>query len=341
MKKTVFVFSLLVFVAFAYSQTTINYDDLEYEVGGNYSMYDIPSPQGVIGLTGLTAGPHVFDFSTGSTLKTLIFDYVETSDGGHGGDFPLAEVAERKTDDSDQAWMYLKFTESAGRTNYGFHDAVGVPESPSVPFTPPIIDFPDNITYGTWFMGSTSFDVISGGFDMTIEYSFTGFADAWGTIILPDDAGTFDCIQVNYDEQYDYYWMGYLIQTSYLRSYYYLTKETGISTIITSLEDDSPVPNVFSVANTFARLFESSKLNVEPPIPVNLEISIVDDDAILVWEEGAMNREITYNVYSSVDPYLEFDPETWTLEEADISATTWTDETLTEDKKFYCVTAVN
>jgi len=341
MKKTIFVFCLLMLVVLAHAQTTITYDGLEYEVGGYYQMYNIPSPTGVIGLTGIIGGPHVFDFSTGPTLSTLTFDYVDTSDGGHGGDFPLAEVAERKTDGADQAWMYLKFTESVGRTNYGFYDAVGVPESPSVPFTPPIVDFPDNITYGTWFMGSTSFDVISGGYEMTVNYSFTGFADAWGTIILPDDAGTFDCIQINYDEQYDYYWMGVLIQTSYIRSYYYLTNEAGISTIITSLEDDSPIPNDFYVANTFARLYESSKLATEPPAPINVEITVTGNDAILNWEEGTENRDITYNIYSSIDPYLEFDPETWTTEVTEIVNTTWTDIAVTEARKFYRVTAAN
>ena len=343
MTKSIIIIVFLFIPLFCFSQvpTTINSEDLEYEVGGYYQMYDIPSPQGVFGLTGIMGGPHVFDFSTGPTIKTLTFDYVETSDGGHGGDFPLAEISERKTDSSDQAWMYLKFESAVGRTNYGFYDNVGLPESPSVPFTPPIVDFPDNITYGTWFMGSTSFDVISEGYEMTINYSFTGFADAWGTIILPDDAGTFECIQVNYDEEYIYTWMGYPIAESYIRSYYYLTKEAGLSTIITSLEDENPVPNDFYVANTFARLFESSKLAVEPQVPVNLEITITGNDAVLNWEEGTENRDITYNIYSSSDPYLEFDPETWTTEVTGIDNTTWTDETVTEVRKFYRVTAVN
>ncbi len=190
-------------------------------------------------------------------------------------------------------------------------------------------------------MGSTSFDVISGGYDMTINYSFTGFADAWGTIILPDDAGTFDCIQVNYDEEYIYTWMEIPIAYSYIRSYYYLTKEAGISTIITSLEEDNPVPNDFYVANTFARLFDSSKLAVEPPAPVNLEITISGNDVTLNWEQGTGNRDETYNVYSSLDPYLEFDPETWTMEATGIIETIWTDFAVTEEKKFYRVTAEN
>ena len=124
MSRFISFFLFLFIPVLCFSQTTINSEDLEYELGGYYQMYDIPSPQGVIGLTGIIGGPHVFDFSTGPTIKTLIFDYVETSDGGHGGDFPVSEIAERKTDDLDQAWMYLKFESGIGRTNYGFYDDV-------------------------------------------------------------------------------------------------------------------------------------------------------------------------------------------------------------------------
>jgi|GEM_PF-2898868 len=322
------------------SQTTIWTDGIEYEVDGYYMMYDIPSPQGVIGLTGITGGPHTFDFSTGPTIKTLLFDYVEPSDGGHGGDFPEATVAERKTEDSDLSWLYLSFEQNVGRTVYGFYDSIGLPESPSVPFSSPVVDFPDSITYGTWFTGSTTFEVTSVGVDMVVEYSFTGFADAYGTIVLPDEAGSYECIQVNYSEEYVYTWMGVPLQTSYLRSFFYLTRELGIAAIITSVESENPVPNDFSVAQSFTRLYESSKLSTTPPTPLNLEISRVGEDMILTWQPGINQRDLTYNVYSSQSPYLSFDSEVWILEATGLSTTTWTDEGVSEELKFYRVTAV-
>jgi len=321
------------------AQTTIWTHDIEYEIGGYYRMYDIPSPQGVIGLTGITGGPHTFDFSTGSTIDTLIFDYVETSDGGHGEDFADATIAEKKTEDSNLSWLYLSFEEDVGRTVYGFYDSVALPESPSVPFSSPVVDFPDSITYGTWFNGYTTFDVTSEDVDMTVDYSFTGFADAYGTIILPDDAGSYDCIQVNYSEQYVYTWMGIPLQTSYIRTFFYLTGEAGIAALITSQESENPVPNDFSVAQSFTRLYESSKLSIAPPAPVNLVITMVGSDMVLTWQPGTNQRDITYTVYSSTNPYESFESGVWTIEATGVSTTTWTDVGISEELKFYRVTS--
>lgn len=334
--------ALLIFIIsnLVYSQTTIRTEDIEYDLGGYYRMYDIPSPQGVIGLTGITGGPHTFDFSTGPTITTLLFDYVETSDGGHGGDFPEATIAERKTENSDHSWLYLSFEQDVGRTVYGFYDSIGLPESPSVPFSSAIIDFPDSITYGTWFTGSTTFDVTSAGVDMVVEYSFTGFADAYGTVILPDDAGSHECIQVNYSEQYVYTWMGIPLQTSHIRTFFYLADGTGIVAFITSVESENTVPNDFSVAQSFARMYESSKLPSTPPAPVNLEITMAAGDVVLTWQPGTNQRDMTYNVYSSHNPHESFESGTWTIEATGLTTNTWTDEGVSEELKFYRVTSV-
>ena len=245
-----------------FSQPTITIEDLQYEIGGYYKMYNIPSPQGVIGLTGNQGGPHIFDFSEGVTSDSLIIDYVDVNDGGHGGDFTNATIAERITNENGFAWMYLDFLAGTGRKNFGFYDEIGVPDSPSVPFSPPIIDFPDNLSYQSYFSGTTNFDVFMSGLDINIEYEFSGFADAYGTVILPNGLGEHECIQINYEEQYTYYWMGTPIQYSYLRSYYYLAEDLGIVAIITSLEEENPVPNGFNIANTFARMYDSSKITV-------------------------------------------------------------------------------
>jgi hypothetical protein len=250
-------------------------------------------------------------------------------------------LAERKTEGTDNAWLYLSFEQAIGRIVYGFYDSVGIPESPSVPFATPIIDFPDSITYGSWFTGDTSFDVVASGLELTVEYTFTGFADAFGTIILPDDVGTFPCIQVNYSEEYVYLWMGVPLQYSYLRSYFYLTKEAGISAIITSLDSETPVPNDFSVAQTFARLYDSSKLSSAPPVPMNLAITKTGGDMILTWQPGTTQREMYFNVYSSPIPHAPFESEAWTVEATGLDTTAWTDENVTEELKFYRVTAAD
>lgn len=261
MKQTVLSSILLLIAVSGFAQITITTEELQYEIGQYYKMYNIPSPQGVIGMTGIQGGPHVFDFSTGNTSVEFTIDYVDVTDGGHEADFPAATIAERKIDPSGTMWMYLDFQSGTGRTNFGFYDAVGVPESPSVPFNPPIVDFPDNITYQSFFTGTTNFDVTMSGLDIDIEYEFTGFVDGYGTVILPDGLGEFNCIQINYEEKYTYYWMQTPIQTSYLRSYYYLAEGLGIVAIVSSREEEAPVPNDFNIANTIARLYDSSKLD--------------------------------------------------------------------------------
>jgi len=280
-KEMKLILAILTITTSLFSQTTIQTDDFQYEIGGFYKMYNIPSPQGVIGLTGLQQGPHVFDFSTGNTIDTIHIDYVDVNDGGHGASFPNATVAEKKTHSSGNAWMYLDFEEGVGRRNFGFYDAIGVPDSPSVPFLPSIVDFPDNLSYQSYFTGSTSFDVYMSGLDINSAYEFTGFADAYGTIILPDGLGEHNCIQVNYEEQYTYNWMGTPIQYSYLRSYYYIAEDLGIVAIISSIEDEAPVPNNFNIANTVARMFESSK---------------VSNDGLL----GDVNADLTINILDVV-----------------------------------------
>ena len=250
---------LLFSLSLLHSQVVISLDDMQYDIGGYYSMYNLPSPQGVIGLTGNIGGPQVFDFSEGVTASNLTFEYVDVNDEGHGASFPTADIAEKRVDGNNASWMYLKFEEGVGRNNYGFYDAVNLPDAPSVSFSPSIVDFPDNLTYQSFFMGSTNFGASLGGYDLDIEYSFTGFADGYGTCILPDGVGTYDCIQVNYSEEYVYYFYNTPIQYSYIRSYYYLAESLGIAAIITSMEDANPIPNDFNIANTFTRLYDTSK----------------------------------------------------------------------------------
>lgn len=259
MRTTALALCMLLVAASGQAQVTITTEDLQYEIGGYYSMYNVASPHGVIGLTGIQGGPHVFDFSAGITAVQWTFNYVDVTDGGHNADFPAATIAERKDSDSGSSWLYLDFQSGVGRTNYGFYDEVGTPESPSVPFNPEIVDFADNLSYQSFFMGSTSFNVTSAGVELEVDYAFTGFCDAYGTVILPDGLGEHECIQVNYEEEYVFKWMDVPVQYSYIRSYYYLADELGIVAIIISREEANPVPNDFNIAAAIARMYETSK----------------------------------------------------------------------------------
>ena len=69
------------------------------------------------------------------------------------------------------------------------------------------------------------------------------------------------------------------------------------------------------------------------PSPANVLISIDENIVNISWDEVA---SATYNVYSSSDPYVPF--ENWTQEATGITTTSWSG-TVSENRKFFCVTA--
>lgn len=82
-----------------------------------------------------------------------------------------------------------------------------------------------------------------------------------------------------------------------------------------------------SLSPDFVYIELTGNCYLEPPV-VNVEI--IDTDVIISWETG--EYELSYNVYSSNDPYGEFSciaVEVWD---------SWWSEPLTEAKKFYYVT---
>ena len=76
--------------------------------------------------------------------------------------------------------------------------------------------------------------------------------------------------------------------------------------------------------------------DVPPAAPTNLTIEISGGNVSLNWD--AVTGADSYKVYSSDDPTIVF--ENWTLEQENITGTTWS-EVIPNNKKFYCVTAVN
>jgi len=236
-------------------------------------------------------GPYVFDFSEGVTSGDITIEYVDPNDGGNGGSFPDATVAEKRIDENgDATWLYLDFEDGAGRHNFGFYDDINMPSAPSVAFNPPIVDFPDNLTYQSYFNGTTSFTANVSGYELDIDYSFEGFVDGYGTVILPDGLGEHECIQVNYSEQFTYYLFGTPLQYSYIRSYYYLAEDLGIVAVIASNEGQTQIPNDFNIANTFLRLYDTSKSTSSPG-------DLNDDEQINVLDVVAMVNLILSGEY--------------------------------------------
>ena len=75
---------------------------------------------------------------------------------------------------------------------------------------------------------------------------------------------------------------------------------------------------------------------IPPGAPENVTITVSDGNVNLSW--NAVTGADSYKVYSSTDPNLAFD--SWTLEQDNISGTTWS-ETTTANPKFYYVKAIS
>ncbi|MBL7113480.1 MAG: hypothetical protein ISS19_16195 [Bacteroidales bacterium] len=77
--------------------------------------------------------------------------------------------------------------------------------------------------------------------------------------------------------------------------------------------------------------WEESSLEV----PEDVAITMDGTDVTITW--SAVTGANSYKVYSYTDPNA--DPSTWTLEQEGIAGTSWDDESVTEEKKFYYVKA--
>jgi hypothetical protein len=78
--------------------------------------------------------------------------------------------------------------------------------------------------------------------------------------------------------------------------------------------------------------------DIAPGTPQNFTITHVSSDIVLTWNAVEVKQKgVTYNVYSSADPYAEF-PAGFILEQSGITTTSWS-KPVSVDKKFYVVTA--
>jgi hypothetical protein len=321
------------------AQVSISANDLFNRVGLYYRAYaNRYDPTDTSGSTAYTVpsgligspGPDQFwDFSTGPTNKVFRFDYVDPAGLTEAADFPDAKVAEQMTDETDgEAKQYLFFTQvpGVGRTVYGFY-AENPLFTPSNVFDPPIVDFPDTINYGMEWTTSMTYENTlnvgdpsdpedpSGTFEVAqqITQSSSLKADAYGTILLPDKAGTFGpglriTEDVTVDAAVDFGDGGFEhVETDYYRNLYWVMPGHGIVAQITSTQSSSPPPDHFTRAVAFIRLFESNMTNAPsgggctgPQAVTDLRIRISNSVILLTWSKAPCANQ--YKVEYSDDP---------------------------------------
>ena len=272
--KTLLTLCLFPFLTMQAQQPgiTITLDDLEYQDGEYYKMYSREGSLYIVtGLTGHIGGPYTWDFTTGPTDSDYTFDYVLPSTTPCNSDFSLATITEQKTGSgTNPAYMYMDFQDGTGRVNYGVCQPGTLP-TPYI-FNPPIVDFPATINFMDNWSDYTEFQAVMSGLTLDVHYQFDAFCNAWGTLVLPNGIAD-SCLQVSYLEHYEFYWMGILFQTSYIRTFYWIIPDAGIAVIMSSQESSTaPPPEDFDYANIYSRMYESSKLTQSNEFSVNLTV---------------------------------------------------------------------
>lgn len=278
-------------------QVTITSQDMFDTIGQYYRVYANSGNVNVAGRLGSAGGPQTWDFTSGPQDVTYRFDYVSTSDGGAGADFPLAQFAERQTDEGTgaaTAWQYLQQIAGKGRINYGYYNPTSDPMEGQ--FDPPITDFPDPLKYQDTWSCATSFNYIMlDAFPVIHKYTATATVDAYGTIKLPG-IGSVSCLRINELDQHDilvdvddtgdYVAM----ETDYVRIYYFLSPGHGIvATLASEQSKSAPPSNDFTTASQFIRMCELNRTGAsQGPVAVtDLNITPAGGALLLHWSKTA------------------------------------------------------
>jgi hypothetical protein len=331
---------------------TITKDDMFNQVGQYYRAYSNPYdlssasttnfvnptpyqvPSNLIG----SAGPsQIWDFSTGPTNFVYRFDYLAATNPvvADPADYPQATLVEHQTDESTGNTQDLYFSEdpSQGRWVYGFSsDGTGF-DYPANAFFAPINDFPATIAYlqtwktsAVWTNSQSAFGIPVG---LKIDSESTLTADAWGTIVLPSQLGTFGpglrikevVTQLSYFDQNAFSDTGaapswVLEETDNSINYYWLMPGKGIvaSLASTAGANGAVPPDNFSTATQFWRMFETNHKPASTtgggcatPDPVSdLSIQVSNGQALLKWSKA--NCATQYRLDYSSNPV---DPNSW------------------------------
>jgi hypothetical protein len=365
MKRT-FLICLFVLsgAALAHGQVTITSADMFNQVGLYYrayandydpldttggTAYSVPST-----LIGTVGTNQFWDFSTGPTNKIFRYDYISPTGLVQAADFPNAKIVEQQTDEttSEQQWLFFEIIPGSGRRVYGFYADNPEFTPPSTVFDQPVVDFPDPIPYGwKWtasetYQTSLTFSDFVVPAEVTQSSDFT--ADASGTIVLPDQLGTFgqglriseeETISVSAD-------LGEGLQnvdTEYAHNYYWLMPNKGIVAQLNSTQSSSPPPANFTRATAFLRMFETNKKGtstgggcVDPQAVTDLRIRVSNGVILLSWSKAQCANQ--YTVEYTVDPG---DSSSWKALGPPTAGTFWQGESLaTGPTRFYRVVSL-
>jgi hypothetical protein len=343
---------------------TITAEDMFNVIGQSYKAYANKSDVAVGGRLGTTGGPQAWDFSTGPTDDIYQFDYVAVNDGGNGAEFPKAKIAERKIEQSNgsKAWLYFEQIPGVGRMVYGAHEAKINADKPSLVFEPPVVDFPDTISYGDKWQTVMSYktdfltfdtepdpddpDAEPGTFTipMIIETSSEFAVDAYGVLILPS-IGFGNCLRVNelavITVKVDLEGQGTYetVATEFVRTYYWLREDYGIAAQIVSKQQQTPPPDNFSLAAHFIRTFEANhpKGTSPPQVAIkDLKLSFGQGSVLLTWAKNATAK--SYRVEYTSKPG---GTEPWTKLEETTNNLVFDTTTPGVPMRFYRVIPVN
>ncbi|MHC1766297.1 MAG: hypothetical protein AB9869_18690 [Verrucomicrobiia bacterium] len=319
------------------SPPTITAADMFNEAGLYSRVYSNPydpmslsaQTYAVNGVMG-SAGPDQFwDFSNGPTDKIYRFDYLAWNSVVEAEDFPGASLVERKTDEAtgNIEFLFLEPVPGVGRRVYGFY-ADKLLFTPVNVFEPPIVDFPDQFSYGTeWTTSTLYYSTVAGfdeeeegGFDIALRTTMSSKfeVDAYGTILLPGELGTFGpglrineevTIDVAFDDGEGSFQH---VETDYARNFYWVMPGRGIVAQLASTQSTAPPPDNFARATQFWRMFETNKRPSSTPgcvtaDPVHdLTIRANGGQVLLTWSRANCAQQ--YRVEYSSTPS---DPDSW------------------------------
>jgi hypothetical protein len=342
MKQLSIIFVLTALVMEVSAQVTITADDMFTVIGQYYRAYSSSAPVDVTGIAGPAGGDQLWNFRDGPTDMILAGDIVDPQDGGHGDDFPAAEWCERQGDENapPQARWYYRLDPGA-ITNLGAWSLLVSETDPSVPFSPPITEYPVPLHFGDSWSGSTEFystiEYEGTMFDVKIEMTLNSQVDAWGTLLLPVTAG--DCLRVDRQTSFDIYtqiwgvWI--LLDTYHIRSYLWLLENRGVAAQLVSEEADAPPPEDFSLAH-FIRQLETNHTGGVPAAVTDLTATFTEPGIQLNWSNA--ETAACYRVEYCIDPA--FSGEITVL--AHVYATEYLDTDYSTDMtRFYRVVSLN
>ena len=261
----------------AQAQITFTANKLPAVVGDYADEYvsTDTDPSAIIGPTG---GPQAWDFSyalqSGDIIRRM--DIVSPTNGGYQASFPQATYAERYTDVPDNVleWDYYNIVTNAGRHYFGSC----VPNTVTNVFSPPPIDIPAVVGYGT----NWSYTMTTTAAPYSEQDTVSATADAFGTVMLPK-LGSFQALRVNQLTTTLAFYNGQYLYTIYMREYYWLVPGFDKAVHIVSQADYAPIPAIFASAHEVRRVFATKTVSNTPRPVAGLHIKLQPGQAVLNW----------------------------------------------------------